>query len=506
MTFPRPARPWRDRKADRATWAEVLASTPFAGRPLNALSLSDVLGNTDVKTRLAALPLKDVSFVTMLLKSVHWSSLLIGPAKLLTLPAPPGFNSWCGGANPALSSTDCATITASTSVLQADVEGHLGSAPVGSIPVGSIPVGSIPVGSISIAATDVAASRLAAVQLADVTGDLASIVSCSLAVCPTLGDAYAKNAIQPTVTFLNPQVRNGIRERAHHGQRHPLGDPRQGRRDRAAVGEPRRAGPAAVLRSAPARDLHGKRQCRLRLRGRVRVLDQAPRRLLPDRHECDGDDGAGAPQNAGTASVEGSDAVSAHKLNTYTWDLSCGEGDTGTKTATLKFDAFVGLKVGTFKTSVVAKADSFSIATDGGVAPVTVLQNGEPANDTPDSAQAIGSDTLVVGHIPVSGDQDFYNINLDGLPRGSQIAVFLNTPSGTDLDLTVSKPARQSFFSTPVGSIPVGSIPIEDSGVGFTNGALPPRRSRTCRLARSPWARSRSARSRSEVSPRIEAT
>ena len=146
-------------KADHATWAEVLASTPLAGKPLNAISLSDALGNSDVKTRLAALPLKDVSFVTTLLKSVHWSSLLIGPAKLLTLPAPPGFDSWCG-ANPALSTRDCAAITSSTSVLQADVEGHLASAPVGSIPVGSIPVGSIPVGSISLAATDIAASGL----------------------------------------------------------------------------------------------------------------------------------------------------------------------------------------------------------------------------------------------------------------------------------------------------------------------------------------------------------
>ena len=115
---------------------------------------------------------------------------------------------------------------------------------------------------------------------------------------------------------------------------------------------------------------------------------------------------------------------------------------------TLKFDSFVGLRLGTFTTQVDARAASFSLSS-GAVAPVTVLQNGEPGNDTEDTAQTIGSDTLVVGHIAVSGDQDFYNLSLNGLPRGTQIAVFLHTAPGTDLDLTVSKPARQSFFSTP---------------------------------------------------------
>src|SRR5581483_10048418 len=45
----------------------------------------------------------------------------------------------------------------------------------------------------------------------------------------------------------------------------------------------------------------------------------------------------------------------------------------------------------------------------------------------------------------------------------------------TDLDLTISKPAAPSFFSSPVGATPVGATPIEDRGVGFggTGLALP---------------------------------
>ncbi len=37
----------------------------------------------------------------------------------------------------------------------------------------------------------------------------------------------------------------------------------------------------------------------------------------------------------------------------------------------------------------------------------------------------VGSDTLVVGHIPFSGDQDFYNVSLSGLPRGTKVSAFL---------------------------------------------------------------------------------
>jgi hypothetical protein len=61
------------------------------------------------------------------------------------------------------------------------------------------------------------------------------------------------------------------------------------------------------------------------------------------------------------------------------------------------------------------------------------------------------------------------------LPRGTKVSVFLKVPSGSDFDLTVSRPATQSFFSTPVGSTPVGSTPIEDNGVGFatTGQSLP---------------------------------
>ena len=362
-------------------------------------------------------------------------------------------------------------------MLQADIEGHLGSAPVGSIPVGSIPVGSIPVGSISIAATDVAASRLAAVQLGDIAAaDLPAVVDCTkLAACATktLGDAYAQNAIVPTVTFLAPQLATAFAN-AHITVNDILsavinkaggtGLPWENLNVQGL--QPYGATPPHVTYTESATV-----DCDA-ADGEVSFTTRLPAGFFPVDGTAKVTVGSGAATDAGTAIVEGSDAAAAQKLNAYTWPLTCN-GAEGSQTVTLTFDSFVGLRLGTFTTQVTARAANVSLSS-GQVAPVTVLQNGEPGNDSADTAQTVGSDTLVVGHIAVSGDQDFYNLSLNGLPRGTQIAVFLHTPPGTDLDLTVSKPARQSFFSTPVGSIPVGSIPIEDGGVGFTNGALPP--------------------------------
>ena len=195
-------------RAQHATWADVLDSansaSPFFGKPLNAISLSDVARNDPAKTRFAALPLRDVSFESTLLKNVHWTSLLLGPAHLLSLPVPIGSDAWCGGTNAALSAADCAAITPSTTVLDADLSGHLNSAPVGSVPVGSVPVGSVPVGSVSLVATDISASKLAAVKLDDIS-PLGSVVNCGTFSCAgkTLGDAYRAGAILPTVTFAS---------------------------------------------------------------------------------------------------------------------------------------------------------------------------------------------------------------------------------------------------------------------------------------------------------------
>ena len=113
---------------------------------------------------LKALPISQVDLGTTLLRTVHWSTLLMGNTPLSALP---------GGFEPGAERTgrsrtnggDCTNAGPSTTVLQMDVAGQLGSAPVGSTPVGSTPVGSTPVGSTPVGSTDVGASLLANVPL-----------------------------------------------------------------------------------------------------------------------------------------------------------------------------------------------------------------------------------------------------------------------------------------------------------------------------------------------------
>jgi hypothetical protein len=450
-------------QADHATWAQVLAGTGFANLPLNALTLADIVGNLTVKGRLAALPLKDASFATTLFRSVHWSSLLLGSTPLSDLPG--GFDAWCGtGGQIPESGGDCTNATPTTSVLQMDVAGQLGSAPVGSTPVGSTPVGSTPVGSTPVGSTDIPSSLLANIPLADIAnddGNLADVVDCTKVDCTngTLGDAYTASAIKPGATFV--QIKNAM----------------------AANGITINDILIAVLGAAglpweqlPLQGLQPYSQTHPTVHYTIGTLvdcSQAAEFTLDVRlpkgfFPVNGSEQVtvgNSTQAAGDPVVEGADADSAAKLNGYEWTVDCPGGDTGIETATLTFDSWVGLTLGTFSTHVTAAANSASISTTG--APVTVKPNHE-AQD-PSSATPIDPDTLVAGHIAFSGEQAFYKLNLGSVPKGTRISAFLSVPDNADLDLTMSAPAAPSFFSAPVGSTPVGSTPIEDTAPGFSN-------------------------------------
>ena len=468
-------------KADRATWGDVLSGTPFAGKPLNALSLSTVVQNASVKSRLSVLPLKDVSFVTTLLKSVHWSSLLIGPARLESLPAP-GFDSWCGGANPALSAGDCAAITPTTSVLQADIEGHLGSAPVGSIPVGSIPVGSIPVGSISIAATDVAASRLASVQIGDIAqADLPAVVDCTkLVACATktLGDAYAQNAIVPTVTFLAPQL-----ARAFANANITVNDILSAIINKAGgTGLPWENLDVQGLQPYSGTPTHvtytESATVDCSVVGAFSFSTRLPDGFFPVGGTAKVTFGAGTPQDAGTPVVEGSTADAASKLNTYTWPFSCGEGVEGAQTVSLSFDSFVGLRLGTFTTRVTARGGNVR-GLVGRRRPGDSAAERRAGNRLADTAQAVGSDTLVVGHIAVSGDQDFYNLSLDDAARDADRGVPPHAAWHRPRPSPAEQACRGSRSFSRLRRLDSGLDPIEDNGVGFMETAHCLRRGQT---------------------------
>jgi Right handed beta helix region len=453
------------------TWDQILCGS-LATKPLTAITLQDLKTSTetctDGKTSLQhfeALTLQQVDLTTTLLKSVHWATLLMGNTPLASLPG--GFDAWCGtnGLIPS-DGGSCSNATGATTVLQMDVAGQLGSAPVGSTPVGSTPVGSTPVGSTPVGSTDVSASLLANISLSDIAnddGDLSSVVDCTNTKvnCSTgtLGDAYTANAILSTATFAdlaNAMAANNITiddlvvaiigAAGFPWEQLPI----QGLQ------------PYSATKSTVHYTISADVDCTIV--SQLTFTAHLPDGFFPVDGSAQIAFGNNAPTSAGTAAVLGQDAASAQKLNSYRWTVGCPAGGTANETAAFTFDSWVGLDLGTFTMGASAAAPGAgSISATG--APVTVHQNAEAGDPT--TANAIQPNTLVVGHIADSGEQAFYKVNLGGLPQGTRLQAFLNVPSDADLDLTISAPAAPSFFSTPVGSTPVGSTPIEDNGVGF---------------------------------------
>ena len=162
--------------------------------------------------RFRALQLKQVDLSTTLFKSVHWSTLLMGNTPISALDG--GYAAWCGpgGLIPQAGGT-CVGATGDTTVLQMDVAGQLGSAPVGSTPVGSTPVGSTPVGSTPVGSTAITASKLATIPLSTITPLTGVVPNCTTfthCIDGTLGDAFVANAINPNVTFSDPGMIAGM--------------------------------------------------------------------------------------------------------------------------------------------------------------------------------------------------------------------------------------------------------------------------------------------------------
>lgn len=310
------------------TWDQILCGS-LATKPLTALTLQDLKTNTetctDGKTSLQhfeALTMQQVDLTTTLLKSVHWATLLMGNTPLSALPG--GFDAWCGtNGQIAKDGGNCSNATGATTVLQMDVAGQLGSAPVGSTPVGSTPVGSTPVGSTPVGSTDVAASLLANIALSDIGNDdhdLSSVVDCTKVNCSTgtLGDAYAASAILPTATFsmlanamaadnitINDLVVAIIGAAGFPWEQLPI----QGLQ------------PYSATKSTVHYTIGADVDCTVV--SQLTFTAHLPAGFFPVDGSAQIAFGNGAPASAGTASVLGQGAAAAQKLNAYAWTVGC---------------------------------------------------------------------------------------------------------------------------------------------------------------------------------------
>ena len=321
------------------TWDQILCGS-LLNKPLTAMTVEDLKENTetcaDGKTSLQhfeALTMKQVDLTTTLLRTVHWATLLMGNTPLSALPG--GFNAWCGtNGQIQQDGGSCTNATGATTVLQMDVAGQLGSAPVGSTPVGSTPVGSTPVGSTPVGSTDVPASLLANISLSDIAnldGDLASVVNCTGSFnCAgkTLGDAYRANAILPTATFSNIQnamAANGITINdlvvAIIGA---AGFPWEQLQIQGLQ-------PYSATKSTVHYTISTNVECSLVTE--FTITAHLPKGFFPVDGSAQVAVGNNAPTSAGTPVVLGQGAAAAQKLNSYQWTVDCPNGDTSTETA-----------------------------------------------------------------------------------------------------------------------------------------------------------------------------
>ena len=274
-------------------------------------------------------------------------------------------------------------------MLQMDVAGQLGSAPVGSTPVGSTPVGSTPVGSTPVGSTDVAASRLANIPLADIDrldGDLATVVDCARVNCTTgtLGDAQTANAILPNVTFT--AIKNAMA--ANNITINDLVVAIIG-----AAGFPwetlpiQGLQPYSATKSKVTYTIGNDVDCSLV--SQFVLTAHLPAGFFPVDGSAQFSIGNNPAQSAGAPHVVGSDAASAAKNNQYQWTVDCPAGDNAIEHVSLSFDAWVGLNLGTSTTDVDATSAVAKISATG--APVTVHQNPEASD--PSAATEIKPDT-----------------------------------------------------------------------------------------------------------------
>ena len=151
-------------------WEALLAGTPYAGRPLQTLTLDEVADVID-PTALAALSLGSLRLGNTGLADLSIASLMLGDVPLSDM---------CGTSCPTESALEIETSGGSLAsvpigaipigAIPMGAIGDLTGAPMGAIPIGAIPIGAIPLGAIG----DIEANPLGAIPLGAI-GNLAAL-------------------------------------------------------------------------------------------------------------------------------------------------------------------------------------------------------------------------------------------------------------------------------------------------------------------------------------------
>ena len=474
-------------------WDKVLATltpNPFAGVPLQSITLDQVLDAFDAQpgaTGLSAVTLSDVDLGSTPLRSVTMASIALGSTPLRSVPiedatgVPSGeavFAGWCNMLSSLGYSCEALGLTADSPILALD----LASVPLRSVPLRSVPLRSVdltaaPLRSVPLRSVNLAGIPLGTLPLSAIGSTRSSIVDCSKLDCATrtLADAAAAQALVSAAT---------------------LGALFDAVTDREVL-------PGSLLEL---------------LQGLINVRDYPWEKLPLDavgiadfqqdgptlRYQLDvAMTGAGAAPStavvtlpAGFRYVRGSSTMNGAPLgeptvsaNVLTWQL----GLPGGSTSSVLFDVRPGLDLGDHTSSATVTAGGIS-ASATGTAPVRVVESGEleivgecmpsaitssctPSGGTPGNNTAPGlpveGNTLYISHIANPGDIDYYS--MPAPPKGTRIQVQLGVPEGADLDVAMFNGAQATpLRSVPLRSVPLRSVPLPDQGLSTDTGTLSP--------------------------------
>jgi CSLREA domain-containing protein len=449
-------------------WTAILAAMNRVNVPLATLTLADVYASPAAAALFEQVPLGRTQLQDTLLRGVRMTSLLYGSTALAKIP-PYTQSAWCA----LLSSCPAYVNVDTTTVLGLDVAGlltdaaftSLGEVTVGQVrdttsptaPIPNSPIPHSPIPNSPIPHSALSLTAIGAITLASLASPNA-VVDCTRISCTspttTLAQADALNptAVRVTATFqdiLRPKPPSLVSPLAGVNwnsfavgliglENLPWESwPIDGFQEFAGTGDVVHYHLDAPVPCGQAYQL---------------------RALLPQ--------GFMVKRGTSTLSVNGGAATTVADPATdpvtgATWSLpaiAC----TGTQPVRLDFQGLAGFRLGelTAKASLITGGVTRSAADQ---APVTVTQSFEPGDNAPATAPSIAANTLAVGQIGTQGDVDWRSFSTSGLPAGTIVTVYLRPPTGTDLDVYLTKPSSASLLTSPIPNSPIPHSPIPNS-------------------------------------------
>ena len=439
------------------TWDAILASldpNPFAGVPLQAITLDQVLAADPPALR--TLPLRSIDLSATPLRSISLASIAMGATPLRSIPLPGG-QAWCDLLADLGFACDVHEFTEDSPILALDLAGvPLRSIPLRSIPLRSIDLSAAPLRSIPLGDLHLEGVALGGLPIASLSTH-SDIVDCQSVDCDngTLADADRADAFRPGATLgaLFDAVAADDLPGSLAELLLALVDPADYPWEQVPVGDV----PMAEHADAPAEVRY---EVTFSAAG-DEAADAMARVRLP----------AGFRYVAGSAAPLADPTVDGDALV-----FALGPVSGGSTGNALRFRAYPDLVLGGERaaSAEVLLGNVGASALEQALVRIVDANESGAANDNdPATAPVVQSDTVYLSHIGQAGDVDYYRFPVPA--RGTTVVFRLgNQTAGADIDMAVYNPAAaQPVRSVPLRSIPLRSIPMSDEGVDVQAATQP---------------------------------